>query len=237
MNPFNPILSLVNSYYQARDQFGNIPIQPTMYGDNNSFEMKRAVGSVQDENIERFRMIGGIKETFSNFGNKASTFLKDLDNTDVNNALKASPFALSMLKNTFDNAIIDDSIQAPKLQLDVNGQPIYNQKRFLDSNQEYREDIKGTVGRSLLRGGTSGAAAGAQIGGVPGAIIGSAIGLIGGAIGGSKRRKQLLKESMRRDELATEQNQRFNSASERFYRDEESQDYRSAVIGKKYLNL
>lgn len=236
MNPFSPLVSLVSSYYQARDQFGGIPIQPLMYGDNNSFNATEQIKSFSDGSVEKFRMLGGIKDKVGNVINKSSQFIENLDNNDVNNALNAAPGVIDVFKNTFDNAEIDKSVKAPKLVFDTEGQPIYNQEKFLGSNAEFKGDIKGTVGNSILKGGVSGAQAGFAIGGPWGAAIGAGAGLIGGVIGGSKRKKQLLKESMRRDEMASTQNNRFNRASEGFYKDQESDDYRSAVIGKKYLN-
>lgn len=135
----------------------------------------------------------------------------------------------------FGKAQFDKNVKAPSVATDVAGRPIYNQYSFIEANKDFRKDIKGTIGRGILQGASGGLQMGAQTGN-PYVMAGATIaGALGGLIGGKKRKKQLLSEAVRREDLSNKAVDRFNTSSINYSQELEADDFRDALLRRRRL--
>lgn len=161
---------------------------------------------------------------------------QSLKNNDVNSFTNSIPGLMGVADATFANSGVDRNVKAPIAERDVSGRPIYNQNQFIEANRDFRSGIKGTVGRGALQGAMSGLQAGAALGGNPIiAGIGAGAGLIGGLLGGRARKKAMLKEATRREDLSTQAVNKFNTESLNYMDEVQSDDFRDAILRRRSI--
>lgn len=236
MNPFFGLTNLFEQYRQMQTDYENTNMSDK-YVPQNQLSLGDFVesqyGSSNQDPTEKFTFFNKIKNT----ANQASSAVKDaagsINREKLAKGINAIPGIVSAGQATFGKAQFDDSVEAPGVVTDVYGQPVYNQESFIQGNEAFRDDIKGTVGRGALQGALGGLQAGAATGNPLAAVGGALLGGIGGLFGGKKRRKSLLREAVRREESSLKGVSRFNDASLRFRDDVEADDFRSAIINRR----
>lgn len=171
-----------------------------------------------------------MKEFFNRLFNSMKSARESGQGSDL---ISAAPGILQAGDAAFRREKLNKEINAPGITSDVFGQPIYNQEEFIKSNKNFRQEIKGTVGRGILQGTMGGVQAGASLGGAKGALVGGAIGALGGLFGGKARRKQLLREANRREDESRAGVERFNDASERFRENVEADDFTKSLLNRR----
>lgn len=146
----------------------------------------------------------------------------------------AIPGLMGVADAAFGKSGVDRSIEAPSIQIDTSGRPIYNQNQFIQANTEFRKGIKGTVGRGILQGAAGGLQAGMSLSKDPLTVgITTGIGAISGLIGGANRRKAMLREATRREDLSREAISNFNLSAQNFSESQEADDFRDAVLRRR----
>jgi hypothetical protein len=236
MNPFFGLTNLFEQYRQMQTDYENTNMSDRYVPQNQATFgqfIESQMGNKMEDPTEKFTFFDRLKNTANQAGSAVKDAAGSVSRQDLAKGINAIPGIVSAGQAAFGKAQFDDSVEAPGVVTDVYGQPVYNQERFINSNEAFRDDIKGTVGKGVLQGGLGGLQAGASLGGLPGAAIGLVGGALGGLFGGKKRKKSLLREAVRREGSALKGVERFNTASERFRGDVEADDFRSAIINRR----
>lgn len=153
---------------------------------------------------------------------------------DIQGASSAISGIMGVADATFGKSGVDRTVEAPSISRDTSGRPIYNQEQFIEANRDFRKGIKGTVGRGILQGAAGGLQAGMSLSKDPLTVaITTGVGAVGGLIGGAKRRKAMLREATRREDLSTQAISGFNTAAQNYSESLEADDFRDAILRRR----
>lgn len=185
----------------------------------------------------------GVQDQFSNMimgGGGGQGFLGKAGNFMSSNA---DPIGMGisglmgLSSAIFGGAGIDRDELGNRMTTDVYGQPVYSFQNYQSSIDEIKDRSKGEIGSSIISGASSGAQLGTAIAPGIGTAIGAGVGAIGGLFGGKRRKNKMKEEIRRRKNMLGESVTKFNEDSSDFYEDQMATDVRNFLLAKRAMRI